>query len=320
MSTSNNKEVILSIIVPVYNVEKYLKRCLDSVLKQLKDNMELIVVDDGSKDSSGDICDEYRLYYGDRIRVIHQKNGGLSAARNTGIVNAKGGYLYFLDSDDYISDTFVETVYKYLIQNKYDIIEFKSYWQTKEEDISFRATGRIMKKSNLEMIDRILRNEIDCQIWLRIYRSNLFSNIRFPNGRNYEDIATYYKLLMNSNNNLMIDSQIHVYNLMNGNSITQTPSLKNLNDMYLAVNQMYDDLQKFLIDKNMDLTNLEYYKRHIYIYILLKLYKNDLKSNEIYSQIYSYLKANSKYNYVKYKNYDLKRLLTYKLLKLLGKL
>lgn len=316
MSTINKSKVILSIIIPVYNVEQYLSRCLNSVLSQLKSDMEVIIVDDGSKDNSGKICDQYKLKYGSVINVIHQENGGLSAARNTGIENAKGEYLYFLDSDDYISDKFIETVYIHLIKRKYDIIEFKSFWQKKDTKIYLKISDVVIERTNLEMIDGLLKNEVGCQIWLRIYRSKLFQNIRFPESRNYEDVATYYRLLMISNLNLVIDSQIHIYNLLNLNSITQKANLKNLSDMYTAINEMHDNLQKNFSESKMDTIYLEYYKRSIYIYILLKLYKGDLRDNDTYKQIRDYLSKNNHYDYIKYKNYGLKRLFAYKLMKL----
>ena len=313
MSTIDKSKVILSIIIPVYNVEQYLSRCLDSVLSQIKSDMEVVIVDDGSKDNSGKICDQYKLKYGSVINVIHQKNGGLSVARNTGIKNAHGEY--FLDSDDYISDKFIETVYNHLTERKYDIIEFKSFWQKKDADIDLKTSDAVCERSSLEMIDRLLQNEVGCQIWLRIYKSELFHNIRFPEGRNYEDIATFYRLLMISNLNLVIDSQLHVYNLLNQNSITQKANIKNLSDMYVAINEMHDNLQKVISKSDMDATYLEYYKRCIYIYILLKLHRADLKDNDTYKKINDYLNKNNHYNYIKFKNYGLKRLFAYKLMK-----
>lgn len=317
MSKYGGSNVTLSFIIPVYNVEQYLKRCIDSVLKQLRDDMEVIIVDDGSKDSSGAICDQYRMDRGPAINVIHQTNGGLSAARNTGIENAHGEYLYFLDSDDYISDKFVETVYGYLKDRKYDIVEFGSVRQFGDEDINFRATGNVYEQTGTEQIFRLLRNEAGCQICFRIFKSSLFSDIRFPVGRNYEDIATYYKLLKISKINLVLNAQIHVYNLSNLNSITQNANLKNLTDMYLAVNEMHDSLLEVVIRNNFDAIYLEYYKRCIYIYILLKMYKADFKDSDIYQQIKDYLSKNNHYSFIKYKNYGLKKLCAYKLLKIL---
>ncbi len=316
MSEIANNKIILSVIIPVYNVEKYLKRCLNSVLSQLSEDMEIIIIDDGSTDNSGKICEQYTKKYGSVINVIHQKNGGLSSARNTGIENARGEYLYFLDSDDYISSKFIQTVYGYLLPRKYDILEFDSFWQTKEGVITLKMNNTVHEYSGLELIDKLIQNEVGCQIWRRIYKSSLFEGIRFPVGRNYEDISVYYQLLIRSKVNLVIDSQLHIYNLLNVNSITQKANLKNLSDMYLAVNEMHDGLLPVVEENHFDKMYLEYYKRCIYIYILLKLHKSNLRDNEIYQQIRDYLSKNNQYDYIKYKNYGLKRLFAYQLLKM----
>lgn len=126
------KEMIkYSFIVPVYNVERYLKRCLDSIIAQTYHDYEAILIDDGSTDSSGQLVDEYALIYPDKMRVIHQKNAGLGGARNTGIEAAKGEYLIMVDSDDYISERMLETVDRYLIQYHNDILILILLWKRK---------------------------------------------------------------------------------------------------------------------------------------------------------------------------------------------
>ena len=111
---------LISIIIPVYNVEKHLKKCVDSVLVQSYNNIEVILIDDGSTDKSGNICDKLALS-DSRIVVKHKKNGGLSSARNMGIDEAKGEYITFIDSDDVISEDYIEYLYKNLIDNDSDI-------------------------------------------------------------------------------------------------------------------------------------------------------------------------------------------------------
>ncbi len=132
-------QALISVIIPVYNVETYLRECVDSVLKQTYQNFEIILVDDGSTDSSGDICDEYA---GDdeRICVIHQKNGGLSVARNTGLAEAKGKYIYFLDSDDYIDETALKKLFDIAEKNNSDIVFFDA--------VSFADTDDFTVKQN----------------------------------------------------------------------------------------------------------------------------------------------------------------------------
>lgn len=132
-------QALISVIIPVYNVEEYLRECVDSVLFQTYGNFEIILVDDGSTDSSGKICDEY-LEKDDRITVIHQKNGGLSVARNTGLSEANGDFLYFLDSDDYISENAFETLLETAQRDNSDIVFFDA--------ISFADTDDFTVKQN----------------------------------------------------------------------------------------------------------------------------------------------------------------------------
>ncbi|HEM5188819.1 TPA: glycosyltransferase, partial [Streptococcus suis] len=116
-------KILLSVIIPVYQVEKYLKRCIDSVLAQKFIDYEIILVDDGSTDSSPEICDEYSIEH-PHISVIHKENGGLSDARNVGIKHAVGEYIFFLDSDDWISPTMFESLKEIISSKKHDIIHF----------------------------------------------------------------------------------------------------------------------------------------------------------------------------------------------------
>ena len=118
------KKHLVSIVVPVYNVEKYLKRCVDSIINQSYNNIEILLVDDGSTDSSGKICDDY-LKKDSRIKVIHKQNGGLSDARNFGIDKSTGDYLSFIDSDDWIEKDMIMNLFNSIINEKSDIsIEF----------------------------------------------------------------------------------------------------------------------------------------------------------------------------------------------------
>lgn len=126
MESNFAKKCKVSIIVPVYNVEKYVERCIESIIKQSYKNLEIILIDDGSKDNSGKICDEY-AQKDNRIKVIHKKNGGLSDARNTGLNIADGEYICFIDSDDYIHKDLVKDNLEKLIQQKADMICFNRF-------------------------------------------------------------------------------------------------------------------------------------------------------------------------------------------------
>ena len=191
-------EELISVIVPIYNVEKYLNKCIESIINQSYSNLEIILVDDGSKDSSGIMCDSYILK-DKRIKVIHKENGGLSDARNVGIDKAKGEYIVFIDSDDWIDEKMIEILYNIIKKNNSDIsicdyfLAYNEEIQTQKEDIE------IINLSNIEALKKIYDKDLGvCMIvaWNKLYKRNLFKDdIRYPYGKIHEDEFTTYKLL-----------------------------------------------------------------------------------------------------------------------------
>ncbi len=187
---------LLTVVIPVYNVEKYLKRCVESVLVQGWHNYDIILVDDGSTDKSPQICDDYVKAY-DFISVIHKENRGLSEARNTGISQAKGEYVYFPDSDDWIEpDTFIALAEE-LESQKFDIISFNREFVKGEEDaiVSDPLVTKVFegKDGFVQMLKHSYITEFAND---KIYKKSLFvdNNISFPKGKYYEDLGTNYKL------------------------------------------------------------------------------------------------------------------------------
>ena len=182
----------LSIIVPVYNVEHYLRKSVDSILKQTFADFELILVDDGSPDNSGKICDEYAKK-DLRIKVIHKKNGGLSDARNNGIEVAKGEIIGFVDSDDEIDATMYQEMIKYLDEYQLDIVCADTF-VIKNGKKSFRPRYKKDKVFlRMEAIEEILTGKLDNAAWNKIYKRETIGDIRFPVNRIYEDVATIYR-------------------------------------------------------------------------------------------------------------------------------
>ena len=185
---------LISIIVPVYKVEKYLKKCLDSIINQTYKNLEIIIVDDGSPDRCPNICDEYSKK-DDRIKVIHQKNMGLSMARNNGIKLATGDYIGFVDSDDFVEPTMYEDLYNAIIKNNaqmsicnFNIITNKDKY--KKNDYPENKTY-----NKIEFLKEILLdNNIQSYAWNKLYKKELFDEIRYPVGKKYEDIGTTFYL------------------------------------------------------------------------------------------------------------------------------
>lgn len=193
MSKEKTNWPYLSIIVPVYKVEKYIRKCIDSILAQTFTNFELILVDDGSPDCCGYICEEYALI-DKRIKVIHKENGGLSAARNSGIDIALGEIIAFVDSDDWIHPQMYEKMIKYLNANGVDIVCCDTYI-VKNSKTVFKARYNENKiLTQTQAVNYILEGAIDNAAWNKIYNKDLFKKIRYPVGRVFEDVATTYRL------------------------------------------------------------------------------------------------------------------------------
>ena len=177
----------ISVIVPVYQVENYVKDCIESILNQSFSDFELILVDDGSTDGSGMICEEYAAK-DRRVSVIHQKNAGLSSARNTGIRNAKGKYLCFVDSDDYINRDFCKILYEACNKNDCDfaVCSAKQFTVTREINELYISNPIIKLQSNRAYFNQQL--ETGFSAWGKLYHSNIFSQISFFEGKLHEDI------------------------------------------------------------------------------------------------------------------------------------
>lgn len=215
---------LVSVIVPVYNVEKYIRKCIESIITQTYTNLDIILIDDGSTDKSGKICDEYEKL-DTRITVIHKKNGGLSSARNSGLDIAKGKYIGFVDSDDYISIDMYEVLLRYM-EDEVDIVACGRYivYPRIDKKVNKRiyCSDKIKKYNNIQAIEELLKPQIfPFGVVDKIYRKELFSNIRFPIGRISEDIPVTYALFKKSRNIVHI-GDCKYYNFQSHNSITRT--------------------------------------------------------------------------------------------------
>ena len=192
-------EDLISIIVPVYNVEKYIKKCIDSIINQTYKNLEIILVDDGSPDNCGKICDEY-AEKDKRIKVIHKENGGLSDARNAGIKIARGCYIGFVDSDDWIDKNMYEKLYKTLKEKDADIACCKLIrYKNTIEKISKKFDGRIVEYDQRQYIKKFFK--IDSQecvyyAWNKLYKRQVIDKEQYPIGLTSEDVVGTYKALL----------------------------------------------------------------------------------------------------------------------------
>ena len=192
---------MVSVIIPVYNVEKYLKCCIESVLCQTYSNMEILLVDDGSMDDSGKICDEYEKK-DNRIRVIHQENGGLSAARNTGMAYASGEFLFFLDGDDYLNYNCIETAVLLCEKECADIAILQMMNVKEEINEQFQWNGKECVKIYLpeKAIEASLYQvKFSCCAPSKLYKKHVLDIVKFPVGKLAEDLATCHLFLDNAN-------------------------------------------------------------------------------------------------------------------------
>jgi len=257
----------ISIIVPVYNVEKFLRECLDSIINQTYKNIEVICVDDGSTDDSGIICDEYAMKYSN-IKVIHKINGGLSDARNVGIKVSTGEYLAFVDSDDVIYLDFIKILYTMCVNNNCDIAEcdYQMFEDEKIFDYSEENFNQYICSSK-EMQERLYcENSVrTITTWNKLYKRFLFDDIEFPVGKIHEDQYVIYKILYNANNIAVTDSKMYFYRF-NPDSITKRKFSINRYDIIGAFEERLD-----FYKKNNE-NNLYYACDILYQYVLQSLY------------------------------------------------
>ena len=218
---------MVSVIVPVYNVENYLPRCVDSILAQTYEKLEVILVNDGSKDGSGAICDDYAGRE-ERIRVIHKKNGGLSSARNAGIDAAAGSYLAFVDSDDWIEPDALEAMMAQMVRQNVKLVCAGRYdvnGATGEKKLGLcpKRTERISAE---EMVGRIfLWDGCDSSACDKLYHRSLFETFRYPLGQVSEDVAVTYKIVLKAGTVVMLEKPVYNYYHRPG-SITTTAQKK----------------------------------------------------------------------------------------------
>ena len=228
---------LISVVVPVYKVENYLKKCVDSILCQTYDNLEIILVDDGSPDSCPKMCDDYMLI-DKRIKAIHKNNGGLSDARNAGIEIATGRYITFVDSDDFLYVNAIEVLYD-------NIKKYNSDISIGGHKVIY-SDGKIINRFNNkeycigpeETLRKILYDDgIDLSAWAKLYKLELFNKIKYPVGRLYEDSATTYKLVDSSNKISVISVPVYEYVIRN-DSITNYNFSRKKMDLILSTQEM----------------------------------------------------------------------------------
>lgn len=226
-------EPLISVIVPVYKVEKYLEKCIDSILAQTYKNLEIILVDDGSPDRCGQICDEY-AQKDNRVKVIHKENGGLSDARNAGIDVAKGDFISFVDSDDYILPEMMGEMISAAMKNNCDMAICGVYRELKNkcEEQHFFEKQTILTQE--ELFQMCFEDSLPSYAWNKITKKECWNNIRFKVGITWEDIELFPRLLNVVHKAIYIDSPMYVYNCTRTDSICNDISKRYINAYNIA--------------------------------------------------------------------------------------
>lgn len=231
----------ITIVVPVYNVEKVLKRCVESILNQTFQNFQVILVNDGSTDKSGEICDEFAKI-SDKVHVIHQENGGLSSARNAGIDMAKSPYIGFVDSDDYLEKGMFQILVE-AIDNA-DIASV-DYVGLKEGEIPPNSQPKLLVEvyENDETVKQLLVNPyIHRSAWNKLYKLELFEGLRYPEGKIFEDTFTTYKLYARAKKVVATNYQGYYY-MHNDDSITRRDFTPKNFDLLSETQRLLEDME-----------------------------------------------------------------------------
>jgi glycosyltransferase involved in cell wall biosynthesis len=273
----------ISIIVPVYNVERYLKECVESILNQTYINFELILVDDGSPDNSGKICDEFALK-DNRITVIHKTNGGQSSARNAALEMMTGEYVCFVDSDDLIHNKTLEILYNIITENKADIAAGRFKIFSFNEEIEIESNIEVVSKeiSSTTLLQMAISNyDISFSVCNKMFNSNLWREFRFREGTYYEDEDISYKIFDKAKNCILSDYQFYFYRT-NLNSTTRKISPRVI-EQYYTRKGMYE----YIEEKHSNLAPLCYAR---WFDVSLKIYLQYSVKLKINMRNYTFLK------------------------------
>lgn len=278
---------LITIIINVYNGEKYIKKCLDSVIKQTYKNLEILIINDGSTDKTIEICKKYN---DKRIRIVTTKNQGLSLSRNTGIEEAKGKYLYFIDVDDFIEEDTIEYLYKLIKKYKVkmatcgvlEIYNYKFNKKNQKEIIELLTDKQMLEKN-------VLSVDYSINLWNKLMNKDLFKNIRFEN-RIINDLAVTYKLIIESKE-IVSSNQVKYYYFRNTESISvknKTEYHRNI-DIYNVSIERYNNIKKIYPD--LLANDIGLIRNIVFLYTKknkeLHKYLDSIGTKKLYKEIFS---------------------------------
>lgn len=249
---------MISVIVPVYNVENYIRKCIESILNQTYRNFELIIVDDGSTDGGGKLCDEYEVY--SYVKVIHKENGGLSDARNCGLDNAKGEYITFIDSDDWIEKDFLQKLINIAEETGADLVvsQIQVVYDNHKDPVDKNSIA--FEKVSREVCYRkmLLQEGVDVSASAKLYKSELFQNIRYAKGLLYEDLYIISDIIEKTDT-IVITDYTGYYYLQRQGSIMYGKFTENRLDLLKGIEKL-----KVLMEKRYPNNSDAAFHREIY--------------------------------------------------------
>ena len=285
----------ISVIVPIYNVERYLRECVDSILAQTYTNIEIILVNDGSLDRCGDICDEYARK-DNRIVVINKENGGLSDARNAGIDIASGEYLHFIDSDDWVEADMLEVLYHNLVKHDADISCCGYFYSYVNSNKPLNDKDEIIIFNNKQAIEQILLDKYKTMPTIapcKLYKRYIFNEIRYPFGKHHEDEFVIVDVLSKAHIIVIDTTPKYYYRQRKGSIVRGADYHSNANDMLDALELRVKQVE----ENHMNLHDMA--KTHFLIMNLGLLHRlifiKDFKAMPEYNKIVSALRNNYKF-------------------------
>lgn len=239
---------LISVIIPVYNSEKYLKECVDSVLAQTYKNYEILLIDDGSIDNSLSICNEYAKA-DSHVKVFHKENGGASSARNVGLDQALGKYIFFLDSDDYIKEDTFEKMIKTAVDEKVDLVfcEAEAFDDEQGTTLSDHYTykSKYLSGNPIDIMESMMQNkEFHVAIWMLLLEKSIFdnNNLRFKEGIIYEDMIISYQFYCLANRAAHVNEKLYCRRYRANSVMTSNRTEKNL----ISAETVYKEVSKFI--------------------------------------------------------------------------
>ena len=300
---------LISIIVPIYNVDLYVEKCLESISLQTYKNIEVLLINDGSTDNSKIICEKF-ANNDERFILFNQNNQGLSAARNKGLEIAKGKYVAFIDSDDFIAETFIEELYCMIKKYNVPLAEVNSIiYHEGHANFSYSKKSFVLP-ANKWLTQTNQRKFLSVVVWNKLYLKELFDGIKFPVGMKFEDEAVSYKLILKAGNIARSFSKSYAYRQRENSIMNSNFSLKDVLDKI----SIFEDKIKFLSFENDHICDFAIAKFLIYLFSVYNKYGEELdkiiidKINRYYDRFKKMSKLPLKYQiYIKYHYHSLSR-------------